>query len=987
MTKKALRNYINTVSNRIERKKMYKAKKQWIVVGLSALIATGTASVFGITPQTNANASIAHPQNALNKYIKLGHYHMINNPDYTIGQNYSDNYNQDINPKRTLHTINGNQKATFHPYARVDNVPNSANPQSTVIEPNGTTFVAYDENGSSDSGTKVRIVRYNNINSRTNKYAKTSELSHPKVGSVFNGGHGQALAYNPKTNQLWLEYNVGHQGSRNNVKLMLINQKTLQPEHTLTFSFEPYSFGAVLAFDNNGNAYNAVNTVHSHQGGAPVGSLQIYKGKISANNAHFHMVQGLRHTPGATMQNMSYNPANNRIYFLADGNYTSVPANKLGNGLTPSDVKSTELNSHYEPEDLAFHNGHSYLLLHYPSQLVRTGQQTSSLANAPAKKSHHKVAKAKAKPKKRIVKKHVRATKPEKSVTKAKKNPKNPLGNDFKRGLIQRINHGMDKNVKHLADSNIIIQYALANARSHRLAKKPILKKELAKKGVGDNNAPVGSARYYYAKKLAFLKFINTYGSKYFIDNKTHNVYVTTEYQKNGQTFLGGKSISNSPTTLPSINQLNHHSKYIISFNQYMDIRNKYDAMAQSLQAESGLNTQAGLKSFETLVLDMNKFAPVKMENNLSAKYPAVDSGSQIYRPILNNVPNAPKNSQKPKLTNNKKKQSKKPKSNLSNLITKKINSAKENLHPTAHADTVKKPTIHKSAPVTHINKPKIKMINNTQGPKKSVVQKPKKSATKKLAKGNMSNLSQGNVPNDLGGSTTSKPKKAVQAKPKTKINHLNQSNINAKRPSKLSIARPNVIKNPATASHVDKLDVNQSKEFRNARVMRLSTQGHFRYLRYLQQTPVYDDASLTMQSHVGMMNVNSGLPATKIQKEFKVTSLQNSSSKVVYEIRIGDHNYFIDGSPIYTQNAYVQNSEVAPRLQQNNLNIRIKKTCSVFKSRYYNSNTWLHELACGTVLHVAKVIHIGPAGYQQTRFVLSNGDYVTANKNYVQIV
>ncbi|XIF19429.1 MAG: hypothetical protein AJITA_00075 [Acetilactobacillus jinshanensis] len=121
------------------------------------------------------------------------------------------------------------------------------------------------------------------------------ELKNVKYGSVFKGGHAQAMAYNPKTRQLWLLYNP--QGS---------------------------AMGDTLAFDNHGNAYMSIRTFG---GVAPVGSLKLFKGKITDHSVNFHMVQGLRYAPGIIMQNMSYNPSNNRIYFITDGEIMSVPAN------------------------------------------------------------------------------------------------------------------------------------------------------------------------------------------------------------------------------------------------------------------------------------------------------------------------------------------------------------------------------------------------------------------------------------------------------------------------------------------------------------------------------------------------------------------------------------------------------------------------------------------------------------------------------------
>lgn len=327
---------------------------------LKPLLVSGTVllglSVGGIAlanQNVNAMSTTNQRSNALTSYINYHDFHFTNNHNYTIPASYSNHYNQNTNPYRHIRAIGGNYKRSFSPYAELSE-RYSTNPQSVTIDNRGSVYVAYRL-----GGNKVRIARYKKITTR-----RGLSLGKAKFGPVFNGGHGQAMSYNPKTDQIWMLTN--NHGSASKTSVMEIRKKTLSPMRKTNFKMSPYPVGDVLTFDKYGNAYTATDT---YGGVAPHGSIKLYKGRITDHTVKFHMVQGLRHMPGNVMQNMSYNNHNNRIYFIADGELMSVPANKYGNA-RPSDVRTTKLSGHYEPEDLAFYHGKGYLMLHYPSELL-----------------------------------------------------------------------------------------------------------------------------------------------------------------------------------------------------------------------------------------------------------------------------------------------------------------------------------------------------------------------------------------------------------------------------------------------------------------------------------------------------------------------------------------------------------------------------------------------------------------------------------------
>lgn len=311
----------------------------------------------GQHPKLNRVKIINQHQNALTSYIKLGNFHFVNNRDYAEPNNYSLHYNQTFNPYRHLNFAGGNQRMNFKPYARLKNLDSEHNPQSIAITNHGTLYVTHRV----DNRGEIQIIRYHITEKRHHL-----QFTNYAAGPVFKGGHGQSLAYNPKTHKLWMLTN--EEGASFMTSIQEIGKKSLNPIKQINFIMYPYPMGDVLTFDKHGNAYTCTRTFNP-RGGANMDSLKLYKGKISHNQVQFHMVQGIRNAPGLIMQNMGYDPKHNRIYFVTDGELMSAPT-KYFNHLRPNDIKATKLTGHYEFEDIAFYHGHGYLLLHYPSELL-----------------------------------------------------------------------------------------------------------------------------------------------------------------------------------------------------------------------------------------------------------------------------------------------------------------------------------------------------------------------------------------------------------------------------------------------------------------------------------------------------------------------------------------------------------------------------------------------------------------------------------------
>ncbi|XIF19488.1 MAG: Hypothetical protein AJITA_00139 [Acetilactobacillus jinshanensis] len=131
-----------------------------------------------------------------------------------------------------------------------------------------------------------------------------------KVGPVFYGGHGQGLAFNPNSKQLWLLDNKA--GQVNKTAASLINLRTLTPQLRINFHFGDTTIGDDLAFDEQGKALNVTEA-----GSDSFANMKLIK-------------QALRWAPSNVIQSLTYNSRNNRLYILGDGSITSIPVNRLG---------------------------------------------------------------------------------------------------------------------------------------------------------------------------------------------------------------------------------------------------------------------------------------------------------------------------------------------------------------------------------------------------------------------------------------------------------------------------------------------------------------------------------------------------------------------------------------------------------------------------------------------------------------------------------
>lgn len=354
------------------------------LVGLSltstqANAKTYTQRGYGLTPYRSV------------KSVNNANHFVSHSGAYTSSPNYYA-LNTFQNQPTVYKSNGGNKSATFKTafflpvsYQRSGQF---GNPQSIAMSKNGDeAYIMYTLTGGSNTGfvvhydlNKLRSTLGASSNSMdvirraSNAFAKNkltpqykSVLAAIKVGPTFNTGHGQSMALNPKTNQLWFVQTPGTSGGYATVQRL--SKTSLKPDTTLKFRLRSgrnnVTMGENLTFDAKGKAYFSSLVAGSK-------AMRIYQGSINTKQTKFKLVQQLKYRPGTINQSVGYSSKSNRLFLISDDAITSVPVSKLGR-LKAKDVHATTFASGREFEAVVFNNdGTGYLLTNKGPELLQT---------------------------------------------------------------------------------------------------------------------------------------------------------------------------------------------------------------------------------------------------------------------------------------------------------------------------------------------------------------------------------------------------------------------------------------------------------------------------------------------------------------------------------------------------------------------------------------------------------------------------------------
>lgn len=185
-------------------------------------------------------------------------------------------------------------------------------------------------------------------------------------------GHGQTMAYNPKTKKLWYLPNM----KQKKCKAVMVDPMSLKQEAIINFKLKSsVQCPSTLTFDKRGYAYCYSRTTKKKKK-VPAHVAKIYKGTLSPTRVSFQLVmKGLRWAPGTTPQGIGYNPKSDRLYLVSDRSIVTVPVGKILNAGKPSlqaaDVKAARWSYSREFEGISFDNkGNGYFLTNKPDEVM-----------------------------------------------------------------------------------------------------------------------------------------------------------------------------------------------------------------------------------------------------------------------------------------------------------------------------------------------------------------------------------------------------------------------------------------------------------------------------------------------------------------------------------------------------------------------------------------------------------------------------------------
>lgn len=183
------------------------------------------------------------------------------------------------------------------------------------------------------------------------------------------------------------------------------------------------------------------------------------------------------------------------------------------------------------------------------------------------------------------------------------------------------------------------------------------------------------------------------------------------------------------------------------------------------------------------------------------------------------------------------------------------------------------------------------------------------------------------------------------------------------------------------TVRSLNKLSYGKLAKYRGNRLIRIHGSKHYRYFMIIQPVALHKDIRIIINNESGKFLKPHQALTVRINRAFQVHGKHHDYAR--YEINIHHHNYFVTGNTNYVTNAYLQRTDFRKRAHT----IRIIKPCIEYKSLHYTKANKVRVIKRGMKLHVKKIIFLGRRSNYQTRLLLTNGNYVTANKNYVKII
>ncbi|WP_134644285.1 hypothetical protein [Weissella cibaria] len=159
-------------------------------------------------------------------------------------------------------------------------------------------------------------------------------LDSVQVGPEIYTVHGQALSFDSKSKRLWLmaEWDDAYKQSLTQADL-----KKLAPVESADFSFtDPRSHDKInsernFAIDKTGNMYivSVVTNKTKKDTNLQNGDVRLYHGRMVDGKPKFSVTPTvIRSKPGYYTQLLSFNEKDQKLYYITDGAYSTIPMTK-----------------------------------------------------------------------------------------------------------------------------------------------------------------------------------------------------------------------------------------------------------------------------------------------------------------------------------------------------------------------------------------------------------------------------------------------------------------------------------------------------------------------------------------------------------------------------------------------------------------------------------------------------------------------------------
>ena len=307
------------------------------------------------------------------------------------------------NDRSVNNAIKGYQTALLLP-TKSTNLVNWQLPQGSVMH-NQYLYVMYESQKHKSYG---RIVRYDidklkqlgvwqngqddlrQLEQKVNqhKFATTTDeqrLQTIVVGPEFYMGHGQAVSFNKRYNQLWL---VSLTKKSRQQQLTQVDLNTLYPKERHNFIFKDaknkQSFHGEhnLSIDDQGNVaiIGMISDKTKKQLAAKnvqAGDLMLYHGDIHNGRLRLAIANTVvRQKPGYFSQFLAAKSQTRQLFYLSDGVYYALPADKWAAGtLKQTDINSGVYTRSYNTREFESQGwdsqGNSYLIVNRGAEMMQ----------------------------------------------------------------------------------------------------------------------------------------------------------------------------------------------------------------------------------------------------------------------------------------------------------------------------------------------------------------------------------------------------------------------------------------------------------------------------------------------------------------------------------------------------------------------------------------------------------------------------------------